>query len=334
MQIDIKTSSIEPIRGTFDHIARRTGADKPVSRYLEAMYDIQPTENFHYRPTWAPQFELYDAARTQVVMEDWYAFKDPRQFYYGTYTITRSRQQETVEKNFSFVEKRKLLDGLDKDWQARVRHVFLPLRHVEWGANMNNCQIADYGYGTALTQAAIFNTMDRLGIAQYISRVGLMLDGNTGESLDVAKQVWMEHEDWQPMRRLVEDSFVIEDWFELLVLQNFVFDGLLYPLIYKHFDERLSTHGGSALAMLTEFQSEWLNETTRWMNAVIKIAAAESDANRSLLEGWCREQEARVLEALQPIARAALDDEAEAVLATIVADFHTRAKKLGLSLEA
>ncbi|KAF7961669.1 hypothetical protein AWV80_30510 [Cupriavidus sp. UYMU48A] len=45
------------------------------------MYDLQPETSFHYRPLWQPQYELYDARRTQVVMQDWYALKDPRQFY-------------------------------------------------------------------------------------------------------------------------------------------------------------------------------------------------------------------------------------------------------------
>ena len=40
--------------------------------------DIQATENFHYRPTWAPEFEIFDARRTAIVMKDWYALKDPR----------------------------------------------------------------------------------------------------------------------------------------------------------------------------------------------------------------------------------------------------------------
>lgn len=33
MQIDIKTSAVQPIRQTFSHVARRLGADKPASRY-------------------------------------------------------------------------------------------------------------------------------------------------------------------------------------------------------------------------------------------------------------------------------------------------------------
>lgn len=243
MQIEIKTLKAQPLRQTYGHVARRFG-DKPASRYQEATYDIQPTTNFHYRPTWAPEFELFDASRTQIRMKDWYALKDPRQYYYGAYVTTRARQQEAAEGAFDLVERRGLLAALSYEWQERLTAGLLPLRHIEWGANMNNTLCADYGYGTAITQACTFCAMDRLGIAQYLSRIGLALDGNTGVALERAKTAWLEAEAWQPMRRLVEDIFVVEDWFETFVAQNLVLDGLLYPLVYQHFDAFAAQHRG------------------------------------------------------------------------------------------
>ena len=83
MSVEIKTAAVEPVRQTFSHVARRLGSDKPASRYQEATFDLQSDCNFHYRPLWDPERELYDKRRTAIVMKDWYAFKDPRQFYYG-----------------------------------------------------------------------------------------------------------------------------------------------------------------------------------------------------------------------------------------------------------
>ena len=109
MHIDIKSKKIEPIRHTYAHVARRIGGDKPATRYQEAVYDLQPTENFHYRPTWEPDKELYDPTRTALVMEDWYKFLDPRQYYYGNYVMARAVQQESADKNFKFVEKTRIV---------------------------------------------------------------------------------------------------------------------------------------------------------------------------------------------------------------------------------
>ena len=63
MAIDLRTVSITPLRQTFGHLARRMGADKPASRYMEATMDLQPVENYHYRPTWEPEFDIFDQTR-------------------------------------------------------------------------------------------------------------------------------------------------------------------------------------------------------------------------------------------------------------------------------
>ncbi len=333
MQIDIKTDSVEPIRQTFAHVARRLGVDKPASRYQEATLDVQSEINFHYRPLWDPDHEIFDRERTAIKMADWYAFRDPRQYYYGAWTITRSRQQDSMERNFAFVEKRQLFDTLEPAWRQRVADVLLPLRHLEYGANLNNTYITAYGWGTAITQATSFAAMDRLGIAQYLSRIGLIMDGNTGESLDDAKQAWMEAEHWQPLRRLAEDLLVVDDWFELYVAQNFALDGLLYPLVYERFDAELAQHGGSAMAMLTEFMVDWSAEHTRCVDAFLKSAAAESPENKAQLSAWTHQWSARCADALLPLARVAIGDNAVTVIAELQDALQKRGqKKAGLDI--
>ncbi len=330
MQIDLRTVAIEPQRQAFDHLVRRFG-NKPASRYQEGSYDIQAAENLHYRPTWDPDHQLYDASLTRIVMADWYALKDPRQFYYSTYTLTRARQQENTEANFSFVESRGLADMLPEALRATALAVLVPLRHAAWGANQNNTFVCGYGYGVVFTQPCMYHAMDNLGIAQYLSRLGLLL-GDT-EALDAAKRDWMDSPAWQPLRRYVEDCMACRDPFELFVAQNLAMDGLLYPLIYDRIvDEHLSVQGGSAVAMLTQFMSDWFDETRKWIDAVIKVAAAESDANRGLLEGWTRQWSARAASALLPVAELALGTQADEAMAEQLAAFKARAAKAGLTL--
>jgi len=333
MTIEIKTTSIEPLRHTFDNVARRLGADKPASRYLEAMFDLQPDVNFHYRPLWDPDHELYDTDRTAINMEDWYAFRDPRQFYYGTWTITRSKQQEVAERNYAFVEKKNLLDLVDDAAKQKAEAVLVPFRHAEYAANLNNMYICAYGYGTAITQAASFYAIDRLGVAQYLSRIGLMLDGNTSESLDNGKQAWLENDAWQPLRQLTEDLLVTKDWFELYVAQNFALDGLAHPLLYERIDGALQKSAGSTISMLTEFMNEWYGESSRWVDSTLKTAAGESDANKAQLEQWARHWIDRAAKALTPVAAEVFGSDAQGVIAELREELTTRAKKkAGLDL--
>ncbi|BBB27595.1 aromatic/alkene monooxygenase hydroxylase subunit beta [Amphritea japonica] len=326
MTIEIKTATLEPVRNTFAHIERRFG-DKPATRYQEATYDVASEVNFHYRPLWQPEYELNDTGRTAIVMEDWYAFKDPRQFYYGTYVQMRAKQQEIAESNYSFFEKRDLARLIPEEVQQKVIRLLIPLRHVEQAANLNNVYGSSLGYGTAITQALLYNGMDRLGNAQYLSRIGLILDGNSSDSLTEAKRCWMDDAIWQGLRAYCEANICVEDWFESFVAQDVVLDALIYELVYLQFDQWLADNGGQDISMLTEFIQNWNKDTNRWVDSVVKVAAAESDANKQQLEQWIGHWKGKAIEALAPLAEEMLDAEA---LNNAVAAMDKRLNKAGL----
>jgi phenol hydroxylase P1 protein len=330
MQVDIKSLNIKPLRSTFGQVARFTGSDKPASRYLEATIGLQPEVNFHYAPTWAKDRDIFDKRNTAIVMQDWYRLLDPRQYYYGAWTIARSKQQDAAERNFAFVEKRDMLASLSPESRKKIEYVVLPLRHLEYAANLNNSYMTAYGYGVSITQATMMCAMDRLGIAQYITRVGLMLDGNSGDALKVGKAAWQSDPVWQPMREMAENMLVTKDWFELFVAQNIALDGLVYPLIYQSFSNELSAQGGTGFAMLTEFMSEWFDEHVRWTDQVIKITAAESPENKALLSQWLQKWQPKALQALKPVADYALGVNAQSALDAASEQLTARMKKSGI----
>lgn len=332
MTVDIKTMKVEPKRHTFGHVARRAGADRPASRYEEGMLDLQPTANFHYKPLWGADFWHIDERRTAIRMADWYKAADPRQYYYASYNIARAAQAAQAERNFEFVEKRGLLNELDGGRQAKVAAALIPLRHLEWGANMNCADICDRGYGAAITAPAMFAGADHLGMAQLIGRIGLLMDDNSGSVLGRAKVDWMEAPAWLPLRTLVEASLVTPDWFELFTAQMLCLDGLVYPLVYDRLAPAL---GGATLGLLTEFMADWAGEHARWVDAVVTCVGGESAANRDLVSGWYADWSRAAAAALEPVAGLAVDAEAgRQAVASTLADLDTRAARLGLTVPA
>lgn len=329
MQIDLRTVAIKPLRHTFDHLVERFG-DKPASRYQEGSYNIQQEHIFHYRPSWDADHVLFDKKRTKIQMKDWYLLKDPRQFYYGAYTIARARQQDATESSFDMIEDRGLAELIPADLKQTALDVLVPMRHVEWGGNMGNSYIAGYGYGTVITQACLYHAMDHLGVAQYLTRIGLVLDGP--DALDAAKEAWMSGAAWQPMRQHVENLLVLQDWFEIFVAQNLVLEGLLNPMLYDYLDAEFSANGGTAISMMTRFMAEWSTETAKWVDAQIKVAAAESPENKAQLSEWVQQYRAATLKALAPIAQRAFGDKADDLLAELNAEFNARCAKLGLAV--
>ena len=330
MTLEIKTSAIEPVRQTYAHIARRFG-DKPATRYQEATYDAQATTNFHYRPLWKPEKTLNDASHTAIVMADWYVLKDPRQFYYGAYVQNRSRMQEGAEHSYAFFARRQCAEHLDAALKNRIITGLLPLRHIEQTANLNHMSGAAYGYGTAVTQACLYAGMDRLGMAQYVSRIGLLLDDNSGSSLAEAKRAWMEDAAWQPLRALCEEMLVQQDWFELLLVQTVLMDVHIQAVLYQGFGAWLDEHQGRDVAMLTEFMQDTLKDLANWSDSVIKAVAAESEDNRALLKQWLAAWQPKVAAAWQPLADTVLGDTAAAVMAEADTLIHKRLAKCGLA---
>lgn len=330
MTVQIKTLDFEPKRHTFGHIARRLGGDKPASRYQEATLDVQATDNFHYKPLWEPEFWQYDLGKTAVKMADWYKALDPRQYYYATYNIARANMNQAVERNFAFVDERDLIGKLSAAARAHVERGLLPLRHLHWGSNMNMTEITQRGYGTAITAPCIFSTGDHLGMAQIVSRVGLVLDGQTGASLDKAKDVWMNDAAWQGVRKLIEDTFVERDWVQLYVAQTLGVNAVLFDMAYKRFDAAWAD-GAVTIAMLTEFMADWRAEESRWSDHVVKTLAGESAENKALISGWAKHWIDRAVEAARPLSNAILGDGGKAAEAAGEAA-RKRASSLGLAV--
>jgi phenol hydroxylase P1 protein len=176
----------------------------------------------------------------------------------------------------------------------------------------------------------MYYATDCLGIAQYLSRLGLLLGGT--DSLTAAKSAWLDDPAWQPLRRYIEDSMVIRDPFELFVAHDLVLDGLLYPLVYRTIvGDRISAQGGATIAILTQFMTEWHDETRKWVDAVVLAAAAESAANRAVLTEWFASWRERAIAALTPVAEIALGGAAGEAVAAGVTALNTRAAKARLT---
>jgi phenol hydroxylase P1 protein len=68
------------------------------------------------------------------------------------------------------------------------------------------------------------------------------------------------------------------------------------------------------------------------MDAVLRVAAAESPDNQALLADWIGAYRDRAIKALKPIARLAFADQAEDRMGAAVQQLNARAAKAGITL--
>jgi len=104
----------------------------------------------------------------------------------------------------------------------------------------------------------------------------------------------------------------------------------LHPLIFQHYERRASAEHGPALSLLTQFMTDWFDESARWVDATIKTAALQSPANETLLRDWIANYGTVCNDALASYASAVFGQDADIALAQIDAAFETRVAKLGL----
>ncbi len=149
MSYELRTNVIEPTRNTFNYLVERFG-DRPATRYQEASFNVQPRENFHYRPTWDADRAMYDADYTALKLTDPYSYTDPRQYFYTPFVAASAERYESFAQTLKYVEDRLMLDKLPDNWQTVCTGFVIPLRHYESGAQLISINAARFAYGTTV----------------------------------------------------------------------------------------------------------------------------------------------------------------------------------------
>ncbi len=307
MQYELRQQVVEPKRQAYQYLIDRFG-DRPASRYEEGTVDVQPTENFHYRPTWAPTHELYGADYSVLKLTDPYSFLDPRQLYYATYVASRAAHYEAFSRDLTYLSERNLFERMPDAWKEVMADLVLPLRHYESAAQLLSCDGARFADGTSVEQCCTFAAFDRIGNAQLLSTLGIALGGGTDRMLASAKAAWLEQPALQGLRRYVEELLVTRDWGVTLVGLELA-DALLYPLVYRHLDEVALLQGAGAWSLVAQHFATWYGEQQRWLGALVKAWLADPEhasANAQALAGIAGTWQPKATAAVRDLA-AALD---------------------------
>ena len=336
MPYELKTQIIEPLRPTFDHLVARYG-NKPATRYQEGTVDLQATENFHYRPTWDPEHELYDPNYSAFKLTDPYSFLDPRQYYYTPYVTNRAAMHEAFGKTLEYVADHNLFARTPNPWKALISQVVIPLRHYESGCQMLFSGATRFAYGASIAQCCGYEAFDRIGNAQLISRVGITLGEQTSEVLTAAKALWMDDPAWQPLRRLIEEALVEKDWAVGVVAADLV-DKLLDTLIYRHLDEEAIVGGAGAYSLLAQHVGTWYGEHRKWLDALYKAWLVDPETgedNKAAFSAAVSAWLPKAVDAVGAIAKLAdsiVDTQAAAGLEARAAQIKSEYEAMGLTI--
>lgn len=275
MQYELRQQTIAARRNTYQVLIDRNG-DVPATRYQEGTVGIQPSENFHYRPVWDPEHDIYDPGFSALRLSDPEGFTDPRQYYYAPYVAARAALHDAFAKTLDYIETRALLDRIPQGWRSMLLDVVLPLRHCESGAQLITVAGARFAWGTPIAQCLTYAAFDRIGLAQMLSRIGISLAEGTDEALGRAKTLWCDADHLQPLRRNTEQLMAQSDWAVGVIGQDLV-DQILYPVLYRHLDEAALLSDAAPYSLLTQHLTAWYVDHRRWLDALYEGWADDPD---------------------------------------------------------
>jgi phenol hydroxylase P1 protein len=339
MGYELRSNAIEPVRNTFSYLEERFG-DRQATRYQEASFNVQPTENFHYRPTWDADRELYDPDYTVLKLADPYSYTDPRQYYYTPYVAAAAARHESFAQTLKYVEDRRLLDKLPDSFQITLRGFVIPLRHYESGAQLISLNGSRFAWGTTVEQPIAFAAMDRMGNAQQLSLVGLAMAGGAGDTLAEAKKNWLFSGPLQGIRKAMEQLLVEGDW-AVGVIGLDLIDELLHPVVFEHLDDRALARGAVAYSQLARHFGDWYRNHRKFMASLLKAWATDPEHGESNREAmgdivgrWFPIVHSAVAEYAVGIAEAAGSTTAVAAVERSSAELANQLKKLGVHVRA
>lgn len=254
---------------------------KTKNEYEEVTVRQQPYLHGHYRNIHDPRdYDIFDPRYTRLKCSDWEGFRDPKKFWYTTYVSNRKKMAEEVENGFEYAEEMGIVARLPARWVEALRDLYTPLRHLEYGENVQMQYVIRYALGTPIEQCATFQAYDKTGRAQWISLWAMNMEEHHGDFLSHGKNMLMDAPEYQPLRRYVEEVLVTEDWAEVVVAENLTLDLLLGNLMYRKFNEEALRHGDSHLSILNLVINKQLDWHRDWAFALFGYLVKDQAASR------------------------------------------------------
>ena len=208
--------------------SRFTDAKAP-SEYEAVSHDL----HWHYKPgepPWemSPRWfwnEWYTKYRNEspFFCSDWNRFRDPDKLVYRTYIAQQEQGEVYLDGLDDEFEGRNAFAEMDPRWIEVLSSTYTPFRYVGHALMMAATYVMHMAPSSYISNCAAFQAGDELRRVQRIAyQTRLLQIARADEAIGDDRQKWEEADQWQPLRRCVEELLVVRDWGEAFARLNFV----------------------------------------------------------------------------------------------------------------
>jgi methane monooxygenase component A beta chain/propane monooxygenase small subunit len=241
---------------------------------------------------------------------DWEVFRDPTQTWQRDYVDSHNSEERALATMSHALVSSGVLAGINPAWRDGVLTGSLAVYPF-----VNYAQFLAMSYAvrealtSALTFALAFEAQDNLRHLQDVVHATFDLkEAFPDWSDEGARTAWMTAPHWQPARETLEAILALEDWGEILVALNLVFEPLFGRLVKRELLARNATRNGDPLT--TGLVATTVGDTDRqlsWTQELVRTLLADPDhgaGNRAVISGWLERWTAATSRAVEAFAPA------------------------------
>lgn len=299
-------------KADFDYITpkgRRLTEYEAVTVYTQPQVKgggLQAPGDFLLRPTGRP---LFDLESTQIRCDDWFVYRDPNQMWQRTYYRVQAEAERSIERTSDVVFATGAIRAVDPEWIAPgIVGAYFPFSHFEYGLFRSINMAARESLSDTINSVLVFNAADKLRHAQAISILGLDLESQLpGFDGTAGRKLWLEDPDWQPVRRLLEETIATRDWVEAVVAANLVLEPLIgEPLRRLVFGLGAAQRRDMLLPVMAGTATSDWHRTARAIREFVGflLDCPGGEGNRAVLRDWLQTWRERAFPVAQGIMAA------------------------------
>lgn len=242
--------------------------------------------------------------KSPLQVEDWHQFRDPDEMMYRKYVSMQEEEEAFINGALDEYSEAEHDRQVSDRWTTAMGTFFVPTRFLIHGLQMCQMYIAGMAPSSYITYVSSFSAGDLLRRGSLVAyRTKQMeLARPELELIRQARRTWVDHPNWQPARRLIEQALIAYDWAESFAALNLVIRPALEELLVDRLAQLARDNGDELTWLLLMNLSKDSERAMRWSAALSKFAIDKRPENQAVLKRWVDQWRPRVELAVQGIA--------------------------------
>jgi toluene monooxygenase system protein E len=275
---------------TYWHLADL--GSKP-SRYeiATSRLSYHPTRGFEVN---APVSEWYARHRAEVHLrvDDWEAFRDPRETTYDRYCELQHASETLVDGLFRSIEDPSY--PISRHWQSTLGTIVPTLRFPVHALQMVAAYLGQLAPASRIVIACAFQAGDEMRRVQRFAYRTALLEARAPGTAERSRAAWTSDPAWQPLRALLERLLVTYDWGEAFVALNLCLKPAFDELFVGDLARRAAAAGDGAFAEVLRALHDDCRWHRDWSLALVRTVIDAEPTNGGVIRRWREEWDERV----------------------------------------